>query len=189
MKRFIIGLAAGTMLLSFGSANAAPRVDDMVPVIQAKIVKIKKIKAHKTGRIAMSQPKTRKADQPRNRKVAVIIHGLMGAVLAPMTDVAAELRAKGYYVRFTSFTNPDLRGAAVIFGHSMGCFPAVRSRAPRIFLIDCPFWAVMPRAPHPQTANFYTAGHPRVHGAINVQIRATHLTAPTVALKQIRHLI
>ena len=186
MKRFLSALAGIAMLCAFGSvATAAPRVDDMAPIVQVKKVKVKKANAHKTVKI-----KTAANTKRGNGKTAVLIQGLMGGALAPMNDVAADLRAKGYRVRSTSFYAPNLRGADVVMGHSMGIFPALKSCADIVITIDIPFWAAKQKGcKNSRIANFYTLGHPQVYGAINVPIRANHLTAPTAAKKYIMSLV
>lgn len=123
------------------------------------------------------------ASRPRKLyRKAVIRRGLWGEFLSPMHDYRAPLEACGYRVEYASFWN-SASGADVEITHSMATFGALNSDSKRVFTIDAPIWAggFGLKARHPRTANFPTAAHPRVYGAVNVPIRGGHIGAPTQA--------
>jgi hypothetical protein len=118
------------------------------------------------------------------RPLIKINRGLFGEALSPMLDYRAPLEACGYQVQYGSqFSSAN--DAYAVIGHSMGVFNALKSNTPRVFTIDVPFWAGTQTAPHAKTANFPTAGHPRVTGAVNVPIGGGHIGAPNQAKKYI----
>ncbi|KAB2881729.1 MAG: hypothetical protein F9K38_09430 [Pseudorhodoplanes sp.] len=129
----------------------------------------------------------RSATAARRMKRAVVNHGLLGQLLSPMVGLGQKLKRKGYHVEFDG--NPN--GAELAVAHSMACFGVLQSNARKIILIDCPIWAQgalqKPRTPY--CVNFYTPGHPRIDGCINVLIRTTHIGAPRAAEKQILSLL
>lgn len=127
------------------------------------------------------------ATTARRTKRAVVNHGLFGQLLSPMVGLGQKLKRKGYHVEFDG--NPN--GANLAIVHSMSCFGALQSNARKIILIDCPIWAqaALPKPRTPYCVNFYTPGHPRINGCINVLIRTTHLGALRAAEKQILSLL
>lgn len=132
------------------------------------------------------------ADIVRERKTVVIIRGLAGEILSPMTDFADKVHAKGYRVRLASIYFESASDADILIVHSMACFNGLNSRAKLIITIDCPIWAhmVLPRAPRgSRVTNFYTFGHPRIAGAVNVRISGGHVAAPTTAQRRILSLL
>lgn len=165
----------------FGSPAKQPKVGRKLIRSRPHIDRQRKVKPAATPQRAAKTAKS------TTGKRAVVNHGLFGQLLSPMAGLGRKLERKGYLVEIDG--NPNGADLAVV--HSMSCFGALRSNARKIILIDCPIWAQgalqKPRTPY--CVNFYTPGHPRINGCINVLIRTTHLGAPRAAEKQILSLL
>lgn len=117
-------------------------------------------------------------------KVVKIRRGLLGEFLSPMGDYRAPLEACGYRVEYGSFWNAG-GGADAEIAHSMAVFGALAGDSKRVFTIDAPIWSGGHQASNPRTANFPTAFHPSVHGAVNVPVKGGHIGAPDQAKRYI----
>lgn len=130
-------------------------------------------------------PGTIAEKKPVPIKTAAVNHGLGGQFLAPLGALAKKVAAKGYRVSIDG--NPN--GKTVVIAHSISCLALAQSNAQKKVFIDCPIWWRFPPKQAGRCVNFYTVGHPQIYGCINVPIRATHLSAPYVAERQILALL
>lgn len=121
-------------------------------------------------------------------KKIVVIRGIAGNVVSPMTSIIMGLRARGHRVVVREwFQGVPPRGFDVAIGHSAGDRPALLSGAPLVITLD-PTWANPGCQRGSRCVNYYApidafplivcCGGYRVSGAANVVVSGGHILIP-----------
>lgn len=92
---------------------------------------------------------------PAHGKTIVILRGLFGEVVAPMTDYEAELKKRGHRVVMGSHRAPPQVKADYVIGHSRGADVALNYPAGKIITLDATF--LNPGCPQGRQCEDYVA--------------------------------
>lgn len=127
-------------------------------------------------------------------KTACVVRGIDGYAIAPMKEIQAGLRAKGFKVKVSEFNQGVPQGCDVAVVHSAGDWPGLMSRAKKVITID-PTWLNPGCQPGSRCTNYYNAldafplivccGGYQVRGAKNIIAPAGHVQMPGRIWKQV----
>lgn len=128
-------------------------------------------------------------------KSVLILRGMFGEAVAPMTDVAAALKAKGHKVTLGSWRSPPSGIFDWVITHSaadrwVNSYPGARviSLDPTFLNPGCNgctnLYNPMNKVPF-----IFCCGGYAMNGAKNIVVRAAHVKVPSAAIPQIVNLV